>query len=90
MTRCLIPVAAMTLFLAPAWPAQSEIPAGSRFKLELRKTLEVKKVKPGNSFEARTAEALKASDGSLIRAGAKLKGPVSHATDTGTAQRKAQ
>ena len=80
----------MTLFLAPAWPAQSEIPAGTRFIVELRKTLEARKVKPGKSFEARTAEALKASDGSLIRAGAKLNGPESHATDTGTAQRNAQ
>jgi len=66
----------MLLFSAPVWPAQSE-------------TLEAKKMKPGKSFEARTAEALKASDGSLIRAGAKPKGPVSHATDTGTAQRNA-
>lgn len=75
MTRCLLPVAAMTLFMAPAWSAQSQIPAGTRFMLKLRKTLEAKKVKPGKSFEARTAEALKASDGSLIPAGAKLTGP---------------
>ena len=90
MTRCLIPVAPMPLFSALVWPAQSEIPAGTRFMAEIRKNLEATKVGPGTSFKARTAEALKASDGSLIPAGAKRKGPVSHATDTRAAQRNVQ
>ncbi len=58
--------------------AQSEVPAGTRFLVELRDRLEAKKVKPGKKFEARTLEALRAADGRTINARAKLKGRVSH------------
>ncbi|MGH9556160.1 MAG: hypothetical protein ACRD2Y_10100 [Terriglobales bacterium] len=61
----------------PRAAAQSEIPAGTRFLVELRDKLEAKKIKPGKKFEARTLEALRASDGRILSAGAKLKGRVS-------------
>lgn len=64
---------------APAVRAQSsEVPAGTRFMVELRDTLEVKKIKVGKKFEARTLEPLRATDGSVIEADARLKGRVSH------------
>jgi hypothetical protein len=47
--------------------------------VELRNKLEAHKVKRGKKFEARTVEALKASDGRMAPAGAKLKGRVSYA-----------
>ncbi len=59
--------------------ADIEVPAGTRFMVELRDKLDAKKVKRGKKFEARTLEALRAADGSLIPAGAKLKGRVSSA-----------
>lgn len=59
-----------------ATPA-SEVPAGTKFIVELRDKLEAKKVKVGKKFDARTLEALRASDGSTIPAGKKLKGRVS-------------
>lgn len=69
--------------LAAAAPAaaQSEVPAGSRFLVELRDKLEARRVKPGKKFSARTLEALRAHDGRAIPAGAKLRGRVSHARD---------
>ena len=72
---------ALALAAAPVLPAQSyvEVPAGTRFLVELNTKLEAKKVKPGKKFEARTLEPLYASDGTLIPAGAKLTGTVSHA-----------
>ncbi len=65
---------------APALPADtpSEVPAGMRFLVELRDKLDARKVKPRKKFEARTPEALQASDGSYIDAGAKLKGRVGY------------
>ncbi len=65
---------------APAAQAQ-EIPAGTRFVIELRDKLEAKKLKRGKEFHARTLEALHASDGSVIPAGAKVKGRVAYASD---------
>lgn len=65
--------------LAPALArAQSEIPAGTRFMVELRDKLEPKKIKVGKKFDARTLEALHATDGNWIEADAKLKGRVSY------------
>ncbi len=64
---------------APVAAQYAEVPAGTHFLVELRTKLEAKKVKPGKKFEARTLEPLYASDGSLVPAGAKLKGTVSHA-----------
>lgn len=61
------------LSAAPA----SEVPAGTRFLAELRDKLEAKKIKVGKKFKAETLEALRASDGSVVPAGAKLKGHVS-------------
>ncbi len=63
-----------------AWQ-HSEIPAGTRFMVELRDTLEAKKIKKGKKFEAKTLEALSSRDGSLIPAGAKIKGRVSSVRD---------
>jgi len=65
----------------PLGAATAEIPAGTRFMIELRDKLEAKKVKRGKKFEARTVEPLRALDGSFIDAGAKLKGRVSYADD---------
>ena len=65
---------------APAALAQ-EIPAGTRFAVELRDKLEAKHVKRGKEFNARTLEALHASDGSVIPAGAKVRGRVAYARD---------
>ena len=54
----------------------SEVPAGTRFMVELRDKLEARKIKKGKKFEVRTLEALTANDGSQIPAGAKIKGRV--------------
>ena len=69
--------------LAVALPAaaQSEVPEGTRFLVELRDKLEAKKVKEGKKFEARTLEALRATDGSYIKADAKVKGRVTYVRD---------
>lgn len=58
--------------------AQSEVPAGVRFLVELRDRLEAHNVKQGKKFEAKTLEAVKAADGRMIPAGAKLKGRVAY------------
>lgn len=58
--------------------AQSEIPAGTRLLVELRDKLEARKIKPGKKFDARTLEALRATDGNFIEAGAKVRGRVSY------------
>ena len=73
----LVVVAALTL--APVLAqAQSEIPAGTKFMVELRDKLEPKKIKVGKKFDARTLEALYGTDGNWIEADAKLKGRVSY------------
>ena len=54
----------------------SEIPAGTRFMVELRDKLEAREIKKGKKFEVRTLEALTASDGNQIPAGVKIKGRV--------------
>ena len=66
---------ALAAFAPAAW-AQSEVPAGTRFLVEMRDKLEVKKLKVGKKFSARTLEALHAIDGSVIEANAKVKGRV--------------
>jgi hypothetical protein len=60
---------------------QSEVPAGTRFMVELRDKLEAKEIKKGKKFEVRTLEALQASDGNVIPAGTKIKGRVTSARD---------
>ena len=57
---------------------QAEIPAGTRFLVELRTRLESKKTKPGKKFKALTLEALRAADGSLLSSSANLNGHVSY------------
>lgn len=69
------------LGLAPAVRAQSEVPAGTRFLVELRDKLDSEKVREGKKFEARTVEPIPAADGSTIPAWTKLKGEVSYARD---------
>ena len=64
-----------------ACAADIEVPAGTRFMIELRDQLNARKVKRGKKFEARTLEALRAADGSSIPAGAKLKGRVNYAAN---------
>jgi hypothetical protein len=54
----------------------SEVPAGTRFMVELRDKLEAREIKKGKKFEVRTLEALTASDGNQIPAGVKIKGRV--------------
>ncbi len=80
---CMAVLVAVFGFAAhPAWAVvQSEVPAGTRFLVELRDTLKAEKVKRGKKFEARTLEALPTADGRIIPAGAKLKGKVSYADD---------
>lgn len=59
------------------WAAgQSEVPAGTRFVVELEKKLDANKVKRGKRFEARTLEALQTADGRVIPAGSELDGRV--------------
>ena len=59
--------------------SDSEIPAGTRFMVELHDKIDAGRAKRGKKFEARTLEALQALDGRIIPAGAKIKGRVSHA-----------
>ena len=63
---------------APMLADQREVPAGTRFMVELRDKLEAKKVKAGKKFSAITLEALETSDGTVIPAESKLKGRVSY------------
>src|ERR1019366_173183 len=59
--------------------SDAEIPAGTRFMVELRDKIDAGRAKRGKKFEARTLEALQALDGRIIPAGAKLKGRVGYA-----------
>ncbi|MBI3669683.1 MAG: hypothetical protein HY237_07890 [Acidobacteria bacterium] len=73
------------LACALAWAgvarAQSEVPAGTRFLVELRDKLEARKVKVGKKFEARTMEPIQATDGNSIPSWTKLKGQVTYVRD---------
>lgn len=84
-TRLFLVAGLLAVFGFAAHPAsaavQSEVPAGTRFLVEMRDTLKAEKVKRGKKFEARTLEALPTADGRIIPAGAKLKGKVSYADD---------
>lgn len=73
-------LASLLAWAVPAVQAQ-EIPAGTYFLVELRDNLDAKKVKRGKEFDARTLEALEATDGSIIPTGTKLKGRVTHVKD---------
>jgi hypothetical protein len=81
MTKVLVLLCALAApLLLPlglsAAPA-AEVPAGTHFLVELRDKLDAKKIKVGKKFKAETLEALRASDGNIVPAGAKLKGHVS-------------
>ena len=78
--RWMVSLFALTCILswAAVARAQSEVPAGTRFVVELRDKLEAKKIKPGKKFEARTVEALQATDGNIIPAWTKIRGRVSY------------
>lgn len=85
ITALLLAAAPMSILpAAAAAPSYYvEVPAGTRFLVELRTKLEAKKVKPGKKFTARTFEAVRATDGTYIPPGAKLKGRVAHAEKRG-------
>jgi hypothetical protein len=74
-------VLAAALIAAPAVMAFSEVAAGTRFLVELRDKLDASKKRAGDSFEARTLEALPLTDGGYIPAGAKVKGRISSSKD---------
>src|SRR2546429_4206393 len=61
--------------------AQSQVPAGARFLVELRDKLDAQRVKVGKKFEARAIEPIVAADGNSIPAWTKLKGQVSYVRD---------
>lgn len=67
-----------TLLVPHAALADAEVPRGTRFLVELDDTLEAKKIKRGKEFDARTLEALRATDGRVIPAGARLRGEVTY------------
>ena len=69
------------LALAIPAAAQSELPAGTRFLVELRDKLDARRVRPGKKFEARTLEPLYGSDGAVIEAGVRLRGRVASVDD---------
>ncbi len=83
MTQLAAVACAAALSLAAAVPAraQSEVPEGTRFLVELRNKLEARKVRPGKKFEVRTLDTMQASDGTYIRSWTKIRGRVTHATD---------
>ncbi len=74
----LLAALACALAWVPAASAQSEIPADTRFLVELRDHLDARKVKPGKKFEVRTVEAMQATNGSIIPAWTKIHGRVSY------------
>jgi len=69
---------AVVFSAVPAARAQSEVPAGTRFLVELRDKLDARKIKPGKKFELRTLDTLQATDGSVIPAWTKIRGRVSY------------
>ena len=80
MLGVLLPLIGLLAWVSPV-RAQAEAAAGTRFYVELRDDLNAPRIKEGKRFEARTVEALQLSDGSVVSAGAKLRGRVSHVKD---------
>ncbi len=68
-------------FARPLAAADSEVPAGTRFLVELGDKLDARKVNRGKRFKAWTLEAIETTDGEIIPEGTKLTGWVSYATD---------
>src|SRR3989454_7089804 len=58
--------------------AQSQVPAGARFLVELRDKLDAQRGKVGKKFEARTIEPIVAADGNSISPWTKPKGQVNY------------
>ena len=54
----------------------SRAPSGAEFLVRLEDTISTKDAKTGNRFQARTLEPLVAADGTVLRAGALLRGHV--------------
>lgn len=65
----------------PAVTAQSEVPMGTRFIVELQNRLDTDYVQRGQRFEARTIDPLPMLDGGYIPAGARLRGRVASVSD---------
>ncbi len=68
-------------FAYPLAGANSEVPAGTRFMVELGDKLDARKVNRGKKFKAWTLEAIEATNGRIIPEGTKLTGWVSYATN---------
>ncbi len=79
---CLLLLAGVPLLAQSSTPTyaygNNVIPEGTRFIVRLDKTLETKKLKPGDKFNAKLAEDLMAQDGSSIPAGKKIHMHVSN------------
>ncbi len=67
-----------TWLAIPALADYREVPAETRFMVELRDKLDSNRVNPGKKFTAITLEALETNDGTTIPAESKLKGRVSY------------
>ncbi len=67
-----------TWLAIPALADYREVPAGTRFMVELRDKLDAERVKPGKKFSATTLESLQMTDGTVVPPEAKLKGRVSY------------
>lgn len=72
-----------SLGVAPAYARQassavtgSRAPSGTEFMVRLEDAISTKDAKGGNRFQARTLEPLIAADGTVLRAGALLRGHV--------------
>ncbi|MFB3924378.1 MAG: hypothetical protein ACE145_21870 [Terriglobia bacterium] len=78
ITSFLMTVLFTALLAIPALGDYREVPAGTRFMVELRDKLDAKKVKPGKKFSASTLESLQLTDGTIVPAEAKLKGRVGY------------
>lgn len=57
---------------------ESEVPAGTRFVVELGTKLDATRINRGKKFDAWTVEPIEATNGDIIPAGTKLKGEVTY------------
>lgn len=64
------------VLVVPALAASQQIPAGSRFLVELQDSLEAGRIKPGKKFEARTLDVLETTTGTIIPPDTKMQGRV--------------
>ncbi len=68
-------------FAYPVAGRDSEVPAGTRFMVELGDKLDARKVNRGKKFKAWTLEAIETTNGRIIPQGTKLTGWVSYVTN---------